>query len=123
MPDNLLKLNLQGEPIGVDICAIKNWILKTTPHHTDVQPYLLVHYRAKTTFLEEIAKQATPWQLVIWTSDVVKALVYIETLVDKILEADETTYACDLRNHLNGEICPNRRNLSLPDPEELQLQL
>lgn len=118
MPDNLLSTNEEGEPIGINFSAIKHWILKTTPYHTDVQPYLLVHYRAKTTFLEELSKQATSWQILLWTGDVVRALAYIETLTNCILEADETSYLCDLRNHLGNEICPNRRHLTLPDLEE-----
>lgn len=121
MPSNLLRYNEDREPVGINLSAIKHWIVKATPHHTDLQPYLLVHYRAKAALLEELAKQATTWQLIIWTSDVVKALTYVETLIDGILEADETTYSCDLRQHVGHEICPNRRQLILPDPEEQQV--
>lgn len=118
MPDNLLRYDEQGAAIGLNIQAVKNFVAKTTPFHSDLIPYILVHYRARAAYLEELSKQTTPWQIVVWTSDVIKALAYLEKVVDAILEADETTYSCDLRNHRQGEICPNRRNLTLPDPEE-----
>lgn len=118
MPNNLLRYSEEGEPIGLNLQAVKQFVEKTTPFHSDLQPYLLVHYRAKATFLEELSQQAIPWQIVLWTIDVIKALKYIEQLIDTILEADETTYSCDLRNHRPGEICPNRQNLTLPEPEE-----
>lgn len=118
MPANLLRDNVEGQPIGLNLYAVEEWIHKTTPFHADLQPYLLVHFRAKATFLEELSRQATNWQIIIWTTDVIRALGYIEKLIDTILEADETMYSCDLRNHIVGEICPNRRNLSLPDPED-----
>lgn len=118
MPHNLLKYNEEGAPIGLNLAAVKNWAEKTTPHHSDLQPYLLVHYRAKAAYLEELANQTTPWQFIVWTPEVIKALSYLEKLIDCILEADETSYNCDLRNHLTGEICPNRVNLELPNPDE-----
>lgn len=118
MPNNLLKYSSSGEPIGLNISAVKNFVLQTTAHHADLRPYLLVHYKAKTTYLEELAKQLTPWQIIIWTTEVIEALTYVEKLTDCILEADETTYGCDLRNHQAGEVCPNRINLILPDPED-----
>lgn len=118
MPDNLLRYNASGEPIGLDIFAIENWVKQTTPFHLDLQPYLLAHYKAKTAFLEELALQSTTWQIILWTTEIVKALEYIEKLIDHILESDETTYRCDLRIHRAGEVCPNRVNLDLPDPED-----
>lgn len=118
MPDNLLKYNSDGEAIGINVSAVKNWVVKTTPYHSDLLPYLLVHYRAKAAYLEELARQTTPWQIIIWTADVTKALIYLEQLIDCILLADETGYNCDLRHHTQLEICPNRRNLTLPDPED-----
>lgn len=118
MPENLLRKNSTGDPIGLNFEAVKTFTARTTPSHLDLQPYLLVHIRAKSTFLEELSRQASTWEFVSWTPEIIKALVYIEKLIDCILEADETTYACDLRNHRNGSICPNRANLSLPPPEE-----
>lgn len=118
MPDNLLRKNNKGEPIGLNLLAIKNFIAKTTPFHLELQPYLLAHYRAKSSFIEELARQASNWEIVTFTPEIETALAYIEKLIDCILEADETTFACDLRNHHNGAVCPNRRHLKLPDPEE-----
>lgn len=115
MPDNLIQLNDSGEAIGINISAVKNWALKTTPFHTDFELYQLVHYRAKTTYLEELSRQATIRQLTHWTKEVQKALKYLELLIDSILEEDETTYKCDLRRHAPGENCPNRRHITLPD--------
>lgn len=117
MPHNLLEYSNEGEPVGINILAIKDWVAKTTPNHLDVQPYLLVHYRAKYQYLEELSRQTVPWQLVIWTAGVVKALGYLEKLIDTILETDETHYLCDLRNHQQGETCPNRVHLILPEPD------
>lgn len=118
MPHNLLRYNGEGEPIGVNLYAVKEFVYRTTPFHIDLQPYLLIHLRAKTKFLEELAHQSTAWQIIIWSADVIRALQYVERLIDAILEEDETTYNCDLRNHPASEICPNRRNLVLPEPEE-----
>lgn len=118
MPDNLIKTNDSGEPIGINLQSVKNFIVRTTPFHLDLQPYFLVHFRAKTTFIEELAKQATSWEFTQWTPDIIRALAYIEKLIDTILESDETTYACDLRNHQIGQTCPNRANISLPEPED-----
>lgn len=117
MPDNLLKYNQQGEPSGIDIAAVKKWAEKTTPAHADLEPYLLVHFKAKTAYLEELAKQTAPWHIIVWKQEITRALEYLEQLIDAILEADETTYNCDLRQHWAGEICPNRRNLVLPEPD------
>lgn len=118
MPENLLRKNDSGDSIGVNFQAVKNFIVKSSPFHLDLQPYLLVHFRAKATFLEELARQASNWEIITWTPDIVKALAYVEKIIDSILEADETTYACNLQNHQNGSVCPNRLNLSLPDPED-----
>lgn len=119
MPDNLLRTNESNEAIGLNFQAVKNFIVRTTPFHLDLQPYVLAHFRAKSTYLEELAKQASNLELVTWTPEIVNALAYIEKLIDCILETDETTYACDLRDdHQYGFICPNRVNLSLPEPEE-----
>lgn len=118
MPDNLLRKNNVGEPNGLNFLAIKNFIEKSTPFHLDLQPYLLAHYRAKSSFIEELARQASNWEITTWTPEIIKAFSYIERLIDCILEADETTFACDLRNHHSGAVCPNRRHLTLPDPEE-----
>lgn len=118
MPYHLLRYNDQRRPVGINLYQVKNFIYETTPFHADLQPYLLVHFRAKTSFLEELARQTTPWQCLIWATDILKSFEYIEKLIDTILAEDETTYSCDLRNHIAGEICPNRRNLTLPDPEE-----
>lgn len=116
MPDNLLRYNEQGEPIGLSLEAVKNFVVKTTPFHSDLLPYLLVHYRAKAAYLEELSKQTIPWQIIIWTTDVIKALAYVEKLIDSILEADETTYSCDLRNHQlpksNQPTTPRTRRVS-----------
>lgn len=120
MPSHLLKYNEEGEPVGINIFEVKNWVIRTTPYHTDLEPYLLVHFRAKTAFLEELAKHSTVWQIIVWTVDVVEALIYLEKIIDCILEADETTYDCSLELHPIGESCPNRINIVLPEPEPRQ---
>lgn len=121
MPDNLLQLNSLGESIGIDLRAVKNFILRTTPYHLDLESYLLVHYRAKTVFLEELAKQTTAYEQIIWTKQVIRALKYIEHLINRVLESDETTYNCNkpYEPHLPGIKCPNREGIDLPDPETI----
>lgn len=118
MPDNLLTYNEKGEPSGPNLKAIKNWAINTTPYHSDLKPYRVVHISAKAGYLEELTKQATTYHITIWSKEVDKALEYLEQVVDCILEADETSFQCDLRRHRKGERCPNRKNLVIPDPTE-----
>lgn len=120
MPHNLVRYNNQGEATGINLRAIAYCSLKTTPTHMDLEQYRLVHSRARTKYLEELAKQATLWQLTLWASEITKALQYLEKTIDTILEADETTYACNKSNHTPGGTCPNRRNIRFPRPEEAQ---
>lgn len=115
MPDNLLKI-INGEPVGINFSSIKNWAIKTTPPHIDLQPYLLVHHRAKTVYLEELNRHTTLWQQTVWTKEIQQALVYLEEIISTILEADETTYECTTRQHQLGETCPNRKGIKLPEP-------
>lgn len=117
MPENFLNKNGEGETNGVNYEAVKQYIVKSSPYHLDLQPYMLVHFRAKATFLEALAQQISNWEFITSTPYIVKALKYIENLIDSLLESDETTFACNLRNHHN-EICPNRADLTLPELEE-----
>lgn len=112
----LLKRDQTGKIIGVNQNAIKYWILDNVPHHSDLEPYVLVHTRLRHKYFDKLADQLTTEQVIHWRNEIRAAVIYLERLLDIILEHDETTYECDLRHHHNGEVCPNRAGVVLPDP-------
>lgn len=114
--DFLIKRDIAGNKIGIDLHAIKPWVVDQVPFHSDLEPYVLVHSRTKTLYLSALADHLTTSQVIRWTHQVQAATAYLDRLVDAILEQDETSYNCDLRTHKAGEICPNRIGLRLPNP-------
>lgn len=91
MPADLFELDDNGNPIGISFEKVKDFIKRATPFHLDLEHFYLIHYRAKLSFLEELSKQVTLYQI--------------------LLFGRETTYHSNTpyRPHMNGEICPNRR--------------
>lgn len=116
---NLILTNANGELIGINIPAIKNWIALTTPFHTDVESFAFVHYRAKSEYLHALEQIASWPTLLNWPQQLKIALDYITILINEIVLHDETTFYCNLQPHSFGEICPNRTGLTLPNPEAL----
>jgi type II secretory pathway predicted ATPase ExeA len=115
--DQLLRKDIRGVYIGLNIHAIKHWIVATTPFHADLEPFALVHHRAKSTYLQALEQNVSWSVLLTWEDELKSALKYVETLINAILLNDETTYRCNLQPHRPGAICPNRRRLRLPNPE------
>lgn len=112
----LINRNSIGTPTGLNLKAIKSWILDTTPYHVDLEPYTQVHLAAKTRYFSILAEQLSSEQIIQWRNQILAATIYVERLVDTILEHEETTYLCDLRTHPKGEQCPNRAGIVLPEP-------
>lgn len=113
----LLRKDIEGVNIGLNIRAIKNWILATTPYHTDLQSSELVHHRAKTSYLSAIEREV-PWSVLLtWEHELKYALKYVEALIKVIQHNDQFAYQCNRRPHIRGERCLNRRRLELPNPE------
>lgn len=112
----LINFSENGNPIGIHIRGLKPWVLETVPFHADLRPYVQVHLATKTKYFSILADHLSAQQIVQWSNQIRAATVYIEKLVDHILEHDETTYLCDLIPHRKGDQCPNRIGIILPEP-------
>lgn len=112
----LINRNPEGNVTGINISAIKYWIYNRIPYHADLHSYLEIHVTAREQLFTELAEQLRSAEIILLQNQIKAAVIYLEQLVDIILEHDETTYECDLRNHPPGEICPNRIGVVLPNP-------
>lgn len=112
----LVLRDTSGKKIGINIRAIRRWILDNLPYHSDLESYILVHVSTRDKYFSELANQLSTAQIHRWKDQIIAATIYLEKLVDYTLEHDETAYLCNLRPHYNGEVCPNRAGITLPEP-------